>query len=140
MSDGHPFTCPHCGERYRIHTVGGMANLTPLPCESCAEVIWVGGTARFLAWPYRVLFRRPFVYLLPVLEFFRLVGNPFTPQYFERLATHYPACECGGRFRYDSLNHCPKCRAALPVDELKRQLNWPGEHRPVVYITRFREV
>ena len=140
MSRSRPFTCPTCGERFPVYTVGGMAGLTALPCDSCAEVIWVVPPDKLLAWPYRVLLLPPFFFLIPLLEFFGVMGNPHTRKYFERVTEHYPACECGGRFRHDAPNHCPKCRAPLPVDELKRQLNWPSEYRPVVYITRFREV
>src|SRR5688572_3031857 len=140
MGTPRPFTCPNCGERFPVHTVGRMAGLTPLPCDSCAEVIWVVPPDGLLAWPYRALLLPPFFFLIPLLEFFGVMGNPHTSKYFERLAEHYLPCECGGRFRHDAPNHCPKCLAPLPVDELKRQQNWPIEYRPVVYITRFREV
>ena len=135
----HSFTCPSCKQRYPIHTFGGMNGLTPIPCDTCAEVICVGPIEKFMSWPYRVLLRPPLAYIIPLLQFAGLIGNPYSERYFARLATHYSPCKCGGTFRHDAPNHCPKCLAALPIDEIKRQLNWTGAGRPLVYITQFRE-
>jgi hypothetical protein len=131
-------TCPECRAAIAVHTVGGMDSDTPMPCDSCAEVLWVNGGPKFLSPLYRLLVRPPFVFFFPLLQFLGITLNPYSKRYFERLSKSLPRCECGGQFRRDSQNHCPKCRAPLPIEEIRRQLNWDGDWGPQLYINQYR--
>lgn len=144
MSD-HRFTCPHCRATYTLHTYSiGMSELIEMRCSSCPAVVGVNvySAGPLHPWHLRILTSMPFVFLLPLLQFMGFKLNPYTDSFYKRLSRKLSPCECGGTFRHDVPHRCPHCLKALPMNEIKRQINWWGtaDGVPGAYTTSFREL
>jgi hypothetical protein len=144
MSD-HPFKCPHCTEQYPLHVYNlGMSDIIEMRCTRCPVVIGVGLYSAHFDASVSPLIRflrktpRLFTYMLRS----RIPLKTYTKGFFRRLSNRVSPCSCGGVLDPFAPHRCPKCLAPLPMDEIKRQINWQGgpEGTPGVYTTDFREV
>jgi len=136
----HRFTCPHCNTAYPLHTYSiGMSELIELRCTACPAVLGVHviSASTSYSWPHKLLLTMPFVFLIPLLQFFNLVPSQYSEGFWRRLSRRLGSCECGGTFSHDAPHRCPNCLHVLPMHEIRRQV--PAAMSGV-YTTSFREV
>lgn len=99
------FKCPHCKEEYEIQNYSlGFADAHEMRCDSCSATLMV--------------------------EFYH---PPMDKLYFKGLNAIEKAlnqCKCGGSFKYSSLYRCSKCNHVVELEEIARQIKWPGKLKP----------
>lgn len=101
----YEFTCPHCKEVYQIKNYSlGFCDAYEMRCDLCSRTLMV----EYYIPPMDKLQEEEMVVIEEAL-------NP---------------CICGGNYRYNSPYRCANCNEEVPLEEIVKQIQWPGTLRP----------